>query len=220
MLDNKDITSELSCPLCLSNSCTFYYRDKKRSYYQCHNCLLVFVPSEFHLSSEDEKKEYDLHINDPQDIGYRKFLSRLADPLQKRLEKGARGLDFGCGPGPTLSVMLEENGYLVDLFDAFYFKDDKVFEKRYDFITATEVVEHLSNPKKEFGKLMSCLKDDGCLGIMTKLVKNREAFAKWHYIQDYTHISFYSNETFNYLAKLYNCEVEFIGADVIILKKY
>jgi len=45
------------------------------------------------------------------DPRYRRFLARLAEPLIAHLPKGARGLDFGCGPGPTLSLMLREAGF-------------------------------------------------------------------------------------------------------------
>lgn len=50
------------------------------------------------LKSDDEKGRYDLHNNDVNDAGYRKFLSRLADPIDERVSKMSRGLDFGCGP--------------------------------------------------------------------------------------------------------------------------
>ena len=69
----------------------------------------MFVPRSYHLSAADEKAQYDLHENDPNDPGYRAFLDRLAGPLDKRLAPHSHGLDFGCGPGPTLSVMLEEH---------------------------------------------------------------------------------------------------------------
>jgi 16S rRNA G1207 methylase RsmC len=38
-------------------------------------------------------------------------------------------LDFGCGPGPTLSILLAEQGQQVDLYDPFYHDDPSVFAK-------------------------------------------------------------------------------------------
>lgn len=190
-----------------------------REYFQCPNCELVFVPKKFHLNSIDEKKEYDLHNNNPFDPGYRKFLSRLATPLIGKLGSNSYGLDFGSGSGPALSVMLEECGMRVDLFDLYYHNDESVFKNTYDFITATEVVEHLAKPYYEFKQLLKILKTKGYLGIMTKLVIDKGAFCKWHYIQDMTHISFYSRFTFEYIAKTFDLDLEIIGNDVIILRK-
>ncbi|MCD4678024.1 MAG: hypothetical protein K8S18_18830 [Desulfobacula sp.] len=39
--------------------------------------------------------------------------------------------------------MLEEQGQQVDLYDPFNYNDPSVFYKKYDFITAAEVVGHL-----------------------------------------------------------------------------
>lgn len=208
-----------SCILCKSPDTDFYYEDNIRSYYQCPKCNLVFVPPYQYLSPEEEKKRYDLHENDPLDEGYRKFLSRLMRPLNCRLAPGSQGLDFGCGPGPTLHLMLEEQGHQMNIYDPFYNKDPSVFDTNYDFITATEVVEHLHNPSEELDLLWRCLKPRGYLGIMTKMVRNRQAFRNWHYIRDETHVAFFSRNTFEWLAGRWNASLDFPENDVIILQK-
>lgn len=218
-MDNSPELNNFDCPLCGSASNTLFHQDKRRSYYQCDNCYLVFVPKQFHMSNEDEKNEYDLHKNSPEDLGYRKFLSRIAVPLIGKLKSNSEGLDFGCGPGPTLSIMLEEQGFKTKLFDIYYYVDESVFTQSYDFITATEVFEHLKDPAFEIKRLFASLGEHGILGVMTKLVLNKEAFSKWHYIHDQTHISFFCKETFIYISKMYNCEVDFVGSDVIFLQK-
>lgn len=208
-----------NCPLCLSVQIVDYSKDSQRDYLSCENCQLVFVPQQFHLNPEDERAQYDLHENNPDDSGYRKFLSRLADPLLERLSPNSQGLDFGCGPGPCLSVMLEEQGHSVALYDLYYADNRDVFEAGYDFITATEVIEHLSQPITELQRLWSLLKPGGYLGLMTKLVADPEKFANWHYKTDPTHISFFSVETFEYLGKQWGSAPVIIGADVIIFHK-
>lgn len=195
-----------------------YFEDKTRQYRNCSNCDLIFVEQKFWLSKEGEKKEYDLHQNSPNDLGYRKFLSRLYSPLKSRLNSGAIGLDFGCGPGPTLSIMFEETGFDVSLYDKFYNQNLEVFNKSYDFITATEVLEHLQNPHLEIKRLTSCLKPDGHLGVMTKLSKGLEAFEKWHYKNDQTHICFYSKKSFDWISNEWNLKIDYIKDDVILLK--
>jgi hypothetical protein len=77
--------SSQTCPLCYGANVSDYYRDNVRSYVQCGACKLVFVTPDEHLSAVEEKAYYDLHENQPNDPGYRKFLSRLFDPLNARL---------------------------------------------------------------------------------------------------------------------------------------
>jgi len=208
-----------NCPLCSGDDINPFYEDDNRIYLSCLNCKLVFVPKCYWLSTEDEKATYDLHENDPTDPRYRLFLSRLVAPLVEKLDSNQKGLDFGCGPGPTLSVLLEAQGQQVDLYDPFYYSDPSAFHKKYDFICATEVVEHLRDPKREFVALFNMLKRGGWLGIMTKLVTDQYAFRQWHYIRDMTHICFYSQRTFDYLAQRFNADLDVVANDVILLNK-
>lgn len=181
----------------------------------------MFVPGRFHVSPEQEKARYDSHNNHPDDPGYRKFLSRLFTPLCTRLCKGACGLDFGCGPGPALAAMFRECGYSIEIYDKFFAPENAIFSKKYDFITATEVLEHLTHPAFELARLYRQLKNGGILGVMTKLVRNRQAFEKWHYKNDPTHICFFSKPTFEWLAHALTARIEFIGDDVVLIhKKY
>lgn len=215
-----NMTSEIGgCPLCGAERPSFYHKDTRREYLQCPICRLVSVPSCFWLRRDEEKAVYDLHRNDALDQGYRRFLSRLVTPMLQRLDARQNGLDFGCGPGPALPLMFEEQGHQVQLFDPFYCNDISLLTGTYDFICATEVVEHLQNPAQEFARLFAMLKPGGWLGIMTKLVIDIEAFSNWHYIRDLTHISFFSRNTFQYLANRYSAELTFAAGDVILLRK-
>lgn len=207
------------CTLCSSGDVQPYHHDQSRSYLRCSNCDLVFVPVEHHLCPDEEKAQYDFHENDPDDSGYRKFLSRIYDPMIERLGDTKNGLDFGSGPGPTLSLMFEEAGHTVDLYDVFYANDAVVFDNNYDFITATEVVEHLSKPMQELDRLWRCLKPGGVLGIMTKRVTRKESFTTWHYTLDPTHISFFSEHSFKWLGEKWGSKPEFIGGDVVLFIK-
>lgn len=186
---------------------------------RCEICSLVFVPEGFHLDREAEKAVYDQHENSPDDPRYREFLSRLFDPLVERLTPGSNGLDFGAGPGPTLSVMLDEAGFAMSIYDPFYAPNEKVFDSTYKFITATEVVEHLHHPGRELDRLWNLLKPGGWLGIMTKRVRDQKAFSTWHYKNDPTHVCFYALETFEWLARLWNAELLVAGDDVVLLQK-
>jgi hypothetical protein len=212
--------SQLLCPLCITGDVVFYHQDRLRTYWQCTCCALVFVPPAAHLDAASEKARYDLHQNDPADSRYRHFLARLATPLLERLPKGARGLDFGCGPGPALAQMLTEAGMIVRLYDVFYAPDATVWEERYDFITTTEVAEHLYAPAQEFDRLFATLKPGGWLGVMTKRVSDRAAFGNWHYISEPTHVCFYSEATFQWMANCWKATLWLPAADVALLQKH
>lgn len=219
MLGPNRTAPDPACPLCGLAAPAPFHTDAQRPYLRCARCMLVFVPGAHGLTPEAEKAVYDLHENDAGDPGYRRFLARLCDPLLERLPPGSIGLDFGCGPGPTLSGMLSERGHRVHLYDPFYHADDTVLDRTYDFITATEVVEHLRDPGRVFGELFGMLRPGGWLGIMTKLVTDREAFRRWHYIRDPTHICFFSRTTFGFLADRHGATHQFIEKDVVLMWK-
>ncbi len=208
-----------NCPLCREEGNEEFYQDQRRNYVLCYHCQLVFVPSEQYISEADEKSAYDHHQNSPTDPDYRRFLSRLFHPLQDRLGPDSHGLDFGSGPGPTLSIMFEEIGHTVTIYDYFYAKSTVALQQTYDFITATEVVEHLHDPATILWQLWTLLKPGGYLGLMTKLVRDQEAFATWHYKNDLTHVCFFSRATFEWLADQWQADLRFFGNDVMLFHK-
>jgi len=207
------------CPLCHNEKIELFCVDKHRSYYRCVNCELVFVAAGDFFTSAQEKLVYDQHQNSPEDVAYRRFLSRLFEPMQQLIAPHSRGLDFGSGPGPTLSVMFTEAGHTRDIYDRFYARDHKVWEREYAFISASEVVEHLHRPAFELERLWNHLQHGGILGIMTKMVLDVQAFSRWHYKNDPTHVTFFSPPTFRWLAAHWGAAVQFVGADVVIFTK-
>jgi len=210
---------DISCPLCETHDVERFYRDSDRDYLLCNECALVFVPPVQFLSMDAEREHYGHHNNDPRDARYRKFLSRLADPMMRYLAIGSQGLDFGCGPGPTLSLMLAEQGYPTAIYDPAFQPCREVWAKRYDFITASEVVEHLHRPRFELERLWSRLNNGGVLGIMTKRRFEVQSFADWHYKSDPTHVIFFSDDTFRWIARWLGAEPMFVGPDVVLLRK-
>jgi len=187
-------------------------------YFSCGNCGLLFVPREYFLSPEDEKARYDQHKNSPDDKRYRKFLSKVFLPMQERIAPGSCGIDFGSGPGPTLSVMFKEAGYSMVEYDPFYAKHTYLLENKYDFITTTEVVEHLYDPRKELDMLWKMLKPGGWMGIMTDMSVGSVSFREWYYKDDPTHICFFSHQTFEWLAAKWHAEIVFTNKNVALIK--
>lgn len=206
------------CPLCFGDR-SLAIGAVTRPCFRCPACDLIHIAPDTYLDAVAEKAQYDLHENNAEDQAYRAFLSQLSDPLVDRLGLGATGLDFGCGPGPTLSVMLEELGYTVSLYDPFYAPDNGQLARTYDFITATEVAEHLHHPAQEFTQLWGLLRPGGVLGVMTWMSDDIDDLAGWHYMRDPTHICFYSKKSFHWLAEQLGGTLSFYGNKVILLSK-
>ncbi len=207
------------CPLCAGATVHRYCRDRERSFFRCGDCGLVFVPSSQFLSPEDEKKRYDLHRNSPEDEGYRSFLLRIFIPVHACLAPGSAGLDFGCGPEPLLARMFREAGHSMTTYDRFYDANPAALEGRYDFITATEVLEHLREPGRELTRLWSCLRPGGVLGIMTRPVPGKDEFPLWHYKNDPTHVCFFSPPAFQWLADRWGAGLGFPESDIVLFRK-
>lgn len=184
-------------------------------------CGLVFVPPEYHISDGEEKERYDLHQNDYGDQNYRDFLSRLVEPVKACLPSGCRGLDFGSGPGPVLAQMFRDEGFDMEIFDPFYSVNPAPLGGEYDFITASEVVEHLRDPFEELDRLCRLLKPGGILGIMTGMLPGpgAEEFGEWFYKNDKTHICFYSPAAVSWIAGEFGLKMEWASGNVVILRK-
>lgn len=212
--------ASLVCPLCGARGGQWWHWRKQRDYWFCARCQLVFVHADQQLSAAAEKAEYDRHQNEVYDPGYRRFLARPWQAVCDRVPSGSRGLDFGCGPGPALATMLEEAGYSVSLYDLFYYPDQAALASRYAFICLTEVIEHLANPTQVLADLWGLLEEGGWLVIQTQRVRDREAFARWRYVDDPTHIAFYSEATFAWLAEHLGArEWTIADRDVVVLRK-
>ncbi len=208
-----------SCPLCEHTQLMPFHQDKRRHYLECQQCHLVIVPPEFHLSAELEKAEYDKHQNDPCDLGYQGFLGRCVTPLLKRVSSEHQGLDFGCGPGPAISLMCQQAGVQVSNYDLYYANKPELLKRQYDFVTMTEVIEHVYQAHSLLTSLDSLLRPNGILAVMTKRVQDKQAFANWHYKNDMTHIVFYSIATFQWIAERFNWRLEVIDKDVVFFHK-
>lgn len=209
----------MECPLCRNNTTIPFYKDKNRTYFQCTTCDLVFVLRDDLPNSEAEKLRYDKHENNPNDRGYTTFLQRLIEPLKAQLKPNDRGLDFGCGSTPVLAQILINEGFRMEIYDPFYQPQQEPLDQQYNFITATEVVEHLHNAHKEFNQLYKLLKSKGVLAIMTQLRTPDTNFENWYYKNDFTHVCFYSLKTINWIGNHYRYKIEIFPPNIIIFTK-
>lgn len=209
-----------ACPLCAAPGAHVLHQSARRRWWLCGGpCGLVYVDPAQRPDAAAERAQYDLHRNDPADAGYVRFLGRLVEPLLAALGPAPRqGLDFGCGPGPTLSGLLAAAGHAVADYDPIYRPDVALLARRYDFVTATEVVEHFHEPAREFARLRGLLRPGGLLALMTKRRAQPERFAGWHYKNDPTHVSFYHTDTLGWIAAGWGATLTLPAPDVALLR--
>ena len=212
------MSSTVCCPLCASPRAYSLPVAGKR-YHRCLACELVWLDEADHLDAVAEKAVYDGHDNRVDDPRYRTFLMRAFGEVLSRVAIPASGLDFGCGPGPALVAMGREAGYQMAGYDKFYADFPELLARQYDFITSTEVIEHIAEPRTVLAQLWDCLKPGGLLVLQTQRVLGDERFKNWRYRHDPTHIVFFAEASFQVLATNWQAELSFPHADVAVITK-
>ncbi|HIO95879.1 MAG TPA: class I SAM-dependent methyltransferase [Campylobacterales bacterium] len=210
------------CKICYDKTKTI--RDKKKSfiYYRCLSCGFVYLDDTQMVDSVNEKKQYELHNNSFESLGYVKmfedFIEEAIAPYKQNIKTA---LDFGCGPGPVLAELLRRKGVEVDQYDL-YFSPKKVYEgKKYDLITSTEVFEHLQKPIEVLEILVKHINDNGYIILMTKFPpKDDITFLNWWYRRDVTHISFFTPKSFEIMAEKVGLKmIKTINDNIVVLQK-
>lgn len=222
--DGLDLLMEkrasLICPLCQSIELSPISMIKESSpYFLCRQCDLRFLDSKFRLDPEEEKARYLQHNNDVSDVRYQEFLKPLFNLVLPHLGKKAQGLDYGAGTGPALAKMFESQGFPMALYDPFFWMDESVLRRSYDFIVCSEVAEHFYNPSIEFERIKSLLIPGGVLGLMTSLYISEIDFQTWYYRKDPTHVVFYSEKTLGWIAEKFKLQLVSVQSDRLILFK-
>jgi len=213
----------ICCPLCTASDGACFGEAFGRRYFRCPVCLLTWLDPGQRPDAAAELAEYRQHDNRPDDNGYRQFLNKAVDPLCARLtEKGvdrAEGLDFGCGPGPTLSIMMGERGHRFADYDPFFRPDAALLERQYQAIACTEVVEHFCDPGRDFALLDRLLAPGGTLAVMTSILYTDATFFEWHYIREESHVVFYRPETMAWIADRFDWTLSAPSATVRLFDK-
>lgn len=208
-----------SCSLCGGEEIREYFSEKDRVYWECLQCSLIFLDSDHHLDGEQEKARYQSHQNHPEDLEYRKFLMRLAAPLMEKIPSSSEGLDYGSGPGPTLSLIFQENGHRMGDYDPHFSPGREPFNRTYDFISCTETVEHFYRPGREFLKINQMLQPGAWFGVMTEMLEKRTDFSEWYYRRDPTHVCFYGRKTMDWISQWLGWEAEYPAKNITLFQK-
>lgn len=153
--------------------------------------------------ADTEIKRYQEHHNDPADYRYQRFVSPIVDQIMANHTPDQKGLDFGSGTGPVISMLLENQNYAVNQYDPFFYNRPELLTHQYDYIACCEVIEHFHHPEKEFALLKKILAPKGRLYCMTAILYDHIDFSKWYYKNDFTHVFFYRPQTLQYICKCF-----------------
>jgi SAM-dependent methyltransferase len=209
------------CIICHSPTNEVVDQQLKLTFYHCPNCEFIYQDPTSHVDKNLEKSQYDHHQNSFQNQGYVDYLKNFLDEEVLPVKDTGIALDFGSGPGPVLYELMKGHFTEVRHYDPFYHPDESYIDVKFDVITSTEVVEHFSDPLKEFSHLKELLKDEGYLFIMTNFrTMDLDEFLTWWYRRDSTHISFYHLKTFEEICSKTGLKiVSHNKKNVIILKR-
>ena len=202
----------MNCKICHYDTKILDDLELQKQFHVCPNCHCIALDPLHYLSTEKENSLYDNHHNSLENEGYVTMFEDFLDYFWNDLPCKEKALDFGSGPTPVLTELLRRRGVQVDYYDKFY-QPLKCFENQsYDFITSTEVFEHLDDPVATLSLLSEHLKPHGKIALMTLFHTNNEAFfLKWWYRRDPTHITFYTPKTLEVLAQ--KCDLEVLKTD-------
>jgi len=210
------------CKICDETTITIEDVKKKLFYYRCSSCGFVYLDDNHQVNSIEEKSKYDQHNNSLENEGYVQMFEDFIDlsiaPYLKNIKKV---LDFGSGPEPVFSKLLERRGLEVEIYDLYY-SPQKVYEgNRYDLITSTEVFEHLSKPLETLNLLVEHLNTNGYIVLMTKFPPQEDkVFLDWWYRRDPTHISFFTPKSFEVMAEKVGLKVlKTINENIVVFQK-
>lgn len=217
---SKDTASGPVCPLCLSPGCTQCGASLSRPFFLCDSCSLIFVPAQYHLTSQQEKERYALHHNNADNREYRTYLSTIADEVL-RLASGPtlRAIcDFGSGREHVLADIFVSRGHRCEAHDPLYGLVAEG-EGRFDIVVACETVEHLRNPRRDLDLIRRLVAPKGHVYIRTQLYERTRAgdISAWWYALDPTHISFFCDKTMETVAEILEKKIIFTnGKDTVV----
>ncbi len=180
-------------------------------YFQCTNCKFLFTDA---TDADDHLAIYDETYWNNQDPDWGGRVTQtfrlvfLANELLHRRGEDLDVLDFGCGMGTfvesarkNLALNVWGTDIIQPKFGQEWFLPD-LGNRKFDVITACEVIEHLPNPRKIFDHIRAHLKSPGVFAFQTAQWDPTSLGRDWWYLgPDNGHISLYSREGLDHVFR-------------------
>lgn len=208
----------IRCPLCHQQA-PFFLQDKRRAFYSCGHCSLVFAEPSSHLMISAERQRYGR----AQKMTKQKQLSQFVMPLLTQLGEltgtSLQGLNFGRVLDNDSLAKINAAGHRLNQYDPFFAASSPVLQQEYDFVCSYRVFEHFKQPQQEWDLLSRLVKPQGWLAVGTPLLTDLSHFSKWHYKNNPTHVSFYQHKTFEYLANKGGFKLLLAEKELVLMQK-
>ncbi|MDO6677973.1 MULTISPECIES: methyltransferase domain-containing protein [unclassified Shewanella] len=208
----------IKCPLCRYRA-EFFLQDKKRAFYRCDQCGLVFANPQSHLMPAAQLQRYGRANKASKQKQLIQFIKPLLSQISAQQSGSLTGLNFGRVLDKASLDKIEHAGHRLYQYDPFVKADQQLFNQQYDFICCYRVLEHFQQPGKEWQLLSKLLKPGGWLAISTSLMTDLNHFSKWHFKNNPTHVSFYQQQTFEYLAQHSEFTLLFAAKELVLMQK-
>lgn len=219
----------MKCYLCQNQKIKYLFTKLSFEFFRCLGCGLIFLNPPQNLSSRlASYYEEGYFTGNPSFCAYADYLGDKPIILKNMhhylslispFKKGGRLLDVGCATGIFLEAAqkagfdpfgIDPSSFAIShLPPKFKDKVKKTTlskaafpEKFFDVITMWDIIEHLSQPRQDLGRLFRFLKDDGLLVISTN---DTDSFwaklwgKRWHFFVPPQHLFFYSPKTLKLL---------------------
>ncbi len=201
----------MNCRICNQNSKLIFETKVLNkygvNYFQCTNCKFIQTEEPYWLNEAYQNAITSLDIGLISRNLY--LLENIPQIIDNCFPKAKSMLDYGGGYGMFVRMMRDkgyqyyrQDIYCENLF-AKYFDITDNPNLKIDIVTAFEVFEHLANPIEEIEKML-CYAENIIFSTVV-IPENTNEIKDWWYITPQTgqHVSFYSLEALQFMAKKY-----------------
>lgn len=230
---NEDLYKK-NCPICENKSYIWGCVDFNKSceelngkyleysgvpiyYLKCGTCDHIFSTDFDDWDLEDFKENiYNEHYIevDPEYNGTRSLRDVKMLMQMTNNNKNFSILDYGAGPG-VFGNELKKQGYDIESWDPLWLTPPSWDQnKKFDIITAFEVLEHSPNPKQTLLDMHKWLKPDGKILITTlvnDIMQGKRDPTYWYLSPRNGHVSMFSNQSLEKLFKTVNMKVQHLA---------
>jgi len=204
------------------NFCHYSFVENFRTDFDC-----IYNESYYRGDGADPSVNFLHEVNNPSETIRTYEWQGIYDIYIKLFPSGGKWLDFGCGLGGLVGYANQkgvdivgfEEGWSVNCAHSKGLKiltraELNTYAGQFDFITAIEVLEHLSDPVVTLKKIRELMKPGGVLFITTgNAAPWRSRLLNWSYTQcPDVHISFFEPETLAMCLKLSGFEPNYFAS--------